>query len=79
MEDHGLLEVSVSKSKFGQHPVMPWHMVECPKCDGVGWFEKQRSADPQDTVLDDCNLCEGEGEVRQFRAREWIKSQQDTS
>jgi DnaJ-class molecular chaperone len=38
--------------------------VDCPKCDGFGWIEKQRSADPQDTEKADCDLCGNTGKVK---------------
>lgn len=39
-------------------------VVDCPKCDGFGWIEQQRSADPQDTEKADCDLCSGVGKVK---------------
>ncbi len=39
-------------------------VVDCPKCDGFGWIEQQRSADPQDTERADCDLCSGVGKVK---------------
>lgn len=52
--------------KFGQMPPMPWHMAECPKCEGHGTMESLH------TWLR-CDLCYGEGEVRYFRAKKYIK------
>jgi len=52
------------KYRFGQHPVMPWHMVECPKCEGAGYFEEPIR----------CDFCDGEGQVKEFERRrfeEW--------
>lgn len=50
--------------KFGSLPAMPWHMVECPQCGGLGMIDGPGI---------DCDLCDREGEVRYFRAKKYIK------
>lgn len=66
--------------RFGQHPVMPWKMVECPKCKGktfiviVEWDE-DGDGKPESDMVARCDICEGEGEITEFRRRQWAKEQ----
>lgn len=83
---------NISQVVFGVG-TLPWHMVECPKCEGRGEIiilrsishemaidagEPEMEGQPIGEALQ-CDLCDGEGEVRAFRAKKWMKSQQDIS
>ncbi|MCK5641199.1 MAG: hypothetical protein KAJ19_10390 [Gammaproteobacteria bacterium] len=73
----------VSQSKFGSQPVMPWHEVVCPRCDGAGEFEvarevsREMAIDAGDPALEgqpipdqiQCDLCAGGGKVAAHIAR----------
>jgi len=66
--------------RFGQHPVMPWHMVECPKCDGKGFvtvmeWDENGDGKPESDMVGKCDFCEGSGQVKEFEKRAYLRNQ----
>lgn len=52
-------------------PAMPWHMAECPKCEGRGSL----IIEGYEEYTKKCDLCDGEGEVTVHRVKAWLRDQ----
>lgn len=59
-------------------PAMPWHDVECPACRGVGHLEIEIMYGEQTgTKIVQCDLCGGEGEIKEFRRKKYEDANSD--
>jgi len=61
------------KYRFGQHPVMPWHLVDCPKCGGEGWYI-MTVMNEEDPIR--CDFCYTVGKVKEFERRAYLRNQE---
>ena len=54
---------------FGSLPQLPWHKITCPQCNG-----RRTVPIPGDLgYYRYCELCEGQGEVKSFVGRKYVK------
>ena len=54
---------------FGSLPQLPWHKVECPKCEGRTTVPIEGS----EVYTRYCDLCEGQGEVKSSVSKKYLK------
>ena len=86
------LRRNMSQVTFGVG-TLPWHDVECPKCEGQGQIiilhsishemaidagEPEMEGQPTAETLR-CDLCDSSGQTKAHEAKAWMKSQQDIS
>lgn len=63
---------------------LPWHDVDCPKCDGLGFvvleeWDEDGDGNFESDMVEGCDLCDSSGQIKAHEAKAWTKSQQDIS